>query len=264
MSKQKFMLQHMTWKEVDEAFKKDPVILIPLGSMEVHGPQSIVGDYIAAEEAAKTIAQKSGSYTMPVIPFGHSEYFRGFPGTISFSPETFTAVITDVFQNLMEHGIRKIVVVNGHAGNVPMLEMFGRKLRREKKLLFARFDIWQVLTSEMKKEFYGDRAPEIMGHGGEPVTSVMHYLRPDEMRPDLVGPKDRIQEWRGIKMNHFNRTTIAGQEVTFYWDFEDLTPQGTLGDPLFGNAQLGEKIFNRMVEVGCAVVDVMKKTSMEL
>ena len=69
----------MTWKEIDDAFKTDPVVLIPMGSTEQQGIQSLTGDYLAAEEIAKRVAEKSDAYYTSVIPFGCSEYFRCFP-----------------------------------------------------------------------------------------------------------------------------------------------------------------------------------------
>ena len=93
---EKHALYHMTWKEIEEVFKNDPVVIIPMGSTEQQGIHSLTGDYLAAEAIAKRVAEKAGAYYVPVIPFGCSEYFRCFPGTISLRPSTVEAVITDV------------------------------------------------------------------------------------------------------------------------------------------------------------------------
>src|SRR5665647_98455 len=143
MNTKKNELKYMTWKEVEEVYATNPVILIPLGSMEEHGPQSIVGDFIAADEVAKRVAEQSGSYCTPVVPFGYSEYFRDYPGTISVSPNTLYSFVSDMCTSLMEHGIKKILFVNGHAGNSIILEMLSRDLRREKGVMLGKIDIWQ-------------------------------------------------------------------------------------------------------------------------
>lgn len=67
----KHELSRMTWKEAEEAFAQNKVFLLPLGSMEEHGPHSVTGDYRAAEEAAKEIAKRTDSVMVPVIPFGY-------------------------------------------------------------------------------------------------------------------------------------------------------------------------------------------------
>ena len=263
MNTKKNELKYMTWKEVEEVYATNPVILIPLGSMEEHGPQSIVGDFIAADEVAKRVAEQSGSYCTPVVPFGYSEYFRDYPGTISVSPNTLYSFVSDMCTSLMEHGIKKILFVNGHAGNSIILEMLSRDLRREKGVMLGKIDIWQVMTPAMKQEFYGENQKAV-GHGGEPVTSVMHYLRPDDMRMDLIGENDRQTKWQEFTMDNIGKTKICGIEACVYFNIKDLTEQGTLGDPYAGNCQFGEKIVNRMVECCVEFVEKMQKSTMQL
>lgn len=263
MSKKKHELKYMTWKEVEEVFATDPVIIIPLGSMEEHGPHSIVGDFIAAEEVAKRVAEQSGSYCTPIVPFGYSEYFRSYPGTISISPQTLYGLANDMCISLMEHGVKKILFINGHGGNSSTLEMLGRDLRRDKGVMVGRIDIWQVMTPAMKQEFYGENQ-KVLGHGGEPVTSVMHYLRPDDMRMDLVGDNDRQTRWQEFTLDNIGKTKISGSEAFVYFNMEDLTKQGTLGDPFAGNSQFGEKIVDRMVECCTEFVNKMQKSTMQL
>ena len=137
-----------------------------MGSTEQQGIHSLTGDYLAAEAIAKRVAEKAGAYYVPVIPFGCSEYFRCFPGTISLRPSTVEAVITDVVESLTEHGITKIFFINGHAGNTPTIEEVARKLRREKGIVCFSIDLWQGLTPEAKKEIYGE-GPDSSGHGGD-------------------------------------------------------------------------------------------------
>lgn len=264
MSTKKYELARMTWKEAEEAFAKDPVVLVPLGSMEEHGPHSVVGDFIAAEEAAKEIAKRSGAYCTPVIPFGYSEYFRAYPGTISLSPKTMYGVVEDICTSLLEHGVKKILIVNGHGGNMPFIEMYGRNIRREKGVMIGKFDIWQVLSQKMKEELFGENVKKCMGHGGEPVTSVMRHLRPDDLRFDLVGENDRRKTWQEFEITSIGKTTVAGMEANIYFNMEDATPRGCLADPAYGSAEIGKKIFERMVEVGCEFVEKMKRSDMTI
>ena len=77
MNPVKYEMARMTWKEAKEAFDADKVFVLALGSMEEHGPHSVVGDYMAAEAAAKEIAKCSGSVMVPVIPL--LRVLPGFP-----------------------------------------------------------------------------------------------------------------------------------------------------------------------------------------
>src|SRR5699024_397696 len=129
---EKKALHHMTWKEAEKSFQEDPVVLIPLGSMEEHGPHSITGDFLAATEIAERITDKTHSLYTPTVPFGNSEYFRGYPGTISLSQETVIMILEDMCTSLIEHGINRIIFLNGHAGNKSALDVVARKVKRER------------------------------------------------------------------------------------------------------------------------------------
>lgn len=255
-------LHLMTWKEVEEAYKENPVIFVSFGSMEEHGPQSITGDYIAAYEIAKIAAKKSDSYCTPVIPFGYSEYFRGFPGTISLSPETMYNTAKDICISLMEHGIEKIILVNGHAGNSPILDILCRDIRRDNGIMIGKIDLWQSITPELKKELYGDVNPS--GHGAEPMTSVMHYLVPENMRMDLLEESDRLDKWEDFEMTNISKSKIKGVEVNMYFDMHEVTEQGVMGDPLIGNKEIGKKIIEHLIDVCVEFATKMKNSNTKL
>ncbi len=253
---EKHALYTMTWKEIEEAFAKDPVVLIPMGSTEQQGVHTLTGDYLAAEAIAKRTAEASGAYYIPVIPFGCSEYFRCFPGTISLRPSTVEAVITDVVQSLTEHGVTKLFFINGHAGNTPTIEDVARKLRREKGLTCFSIDLWQGLTDKAKKDIYGDE--DSSGHGGDPLTSVLLYLYPEYMRMDLLGPVENIREYKGVPVTGLKKGMVAGVPFNLYMDMSDMTKQGVMGNPFASSAERGEKIVNHLVHACCEMVKLIQ------
>lgn len=255
-------LHLMTWKEIQDAYKSDPVVLIPFGSMEEHGPHSITGDYIAAYEIAKRAAEKSDSYCLPVIPFGYSEYFRGFPGTVSISPKTLYYIAKDICTSLMEHGIKKIIIINGHFGNSPILDILCRDIRRENKIMVGKIDLWQSISPLLKKELYGNENPS--GHGGEPLTSVMHYLLPEYMRMDLAGDTDQVKHWEDFELTGISKSRLKDAEVNMYFDMQEVTKQGVMGNPLAGNAEIGEKIINNLVMTCVEFANKMKNSNTEI
>jgi creatinine amidohydrolase len=261
---QKNALHHMTWKEAEAAFKEDPVVIVPLGSMEEHGPHSITGDFLAATEVAKRAAKKTGAIYTPTIPFGNSEYFRGYPGTISLQQQTVIRILEDICTSLIEHGITKIVFFNGHAGNGPAVDQVARKVRREKKVMVVSMDLWQMLSPEQKEEIYQeDKDPS--GHGGEPLTSVMSYLFPEDMRMDLL-PK----EWKqntGIgefEIDSLLKMKLNNSKANLFLNMDDISEEGILGNPRNASAERGEKIVARLVEYGCSLVEKAKKTNMSV
>ena len=253
---EKHALYTMTWKEIEEAFAKDPVVLIPMGSTEQQGVHTLTGDYLAAEAIAKRTAEASGAYYIPVIPFGCSEYFRCFPGTISLRPSTVEAVITDVVQSLTEHGVTKLFFINGHAGNTPTIEDVARKLRREKGLTCFSIDLWQGLTDKAKKDIYGDE--DSSGHGGDPLTSVLLYLYPEYMRMDLLGPVENIREYKGVPVTGLKKGMVSGVPFNLYMDMSDMTKQGVMGNPFASSAERGQKIVNHLVHACCEMVKLIQ------
>ena len=261
MANEMNQLQHMTWKEVAECFKKDPVVIIPLGSMEVQGPQTPTGDYLVAEEVASEVCRQSGAYCVPVVPFGHSEYFRAYPGTISVRPETLYNWVKDICTSLIEHGISKILFINGHAGNDNILDSLGRDIRRENNIVLGRMNIWRTATPQMKKELYGEKAA-LTGHGGGIVDAVDRYLFPEDVKEELAGPSDIVKKWEAFDSTGIGKVDICGIEAFVYTNLEDLSEQGCLGDPFASSAETGRVLFERMVECGCEFVSRMKASDM--
>ena len=258
----KTALHHMTWKEVEEKFKEDPVVLVPLGSMEEHGPHSITGDFLAATEVAKRVAEQTGAIYIPTIPFGNSEYFRGYPGTISLSQQTVISVLEDICTSLIEHQITKIVFINGHAGNGPAVDQVARKVRREKKVMVASMDLWQMLTPEQKVAIYQEET-DPSGHGGEPLTSVMSYLFPQDMRMDLLPDKWKVNQNKGaFELDSLLKVKLGQSKANLFLNMEDLSEDGILGNPKNASAERGEKIISSIVEYGVSLVEKAKATDM--
>lgn len=260
----KTAIHHMTWKEVEEAFKKDPVVIVPLGSMEEHGPHSITGDFLAATEIAKRVAEKTENLYIPTIPFGNSEYFRGYPGTISLSQQTVISLLEDVCTSLIEHGITKILFFNGHAGNAPAVDQVARKIRRERKIMVASMDLWQMLTPKQKEDIYKeDKDPS--GHGGEPLSSVMSYLFPNDMRMDLLPKNWEVNtSWANFEIDNLTKIKVNESKGNLFLNMDEISKEGILGNPLNASAERGEKIIAALVEYGITLVEMTKDSNMVL
>lgn len=256
-------LQFMTWKEIQMVFKTDPVILIPMGSMEVQGPHSIVGDYVAAEEVAQEICRHSDAYVAPVVPFGNSEYFRAYPGTISVQPMTLYHWVMDMCVSLIEHDITKIIFINGHAGNDSILEWVGRDIRREYQLVLGRLNIWRTMPADKKRELYGEKASKV-AHGGGQVDAVMRYLHGDCVKEELADVPDIVSKWEQFELAGVGKTKIDGIEACIYTNLEDISMQGSLGDPFASTAEIGKVYFDRMVECGIKFVEKMQASDMHI
>src|SRR3954452_928972 len=119
-------LVHMgtiTGGEARELYAQNPIILLPLGSHEDQGPHAPMGDYLLAEKIAELAAIRAterGTRTVvaPVLPFGGLDWFGPMIGGIAITQETLVAVLTDMVEALHRNGLRRLIVINGHGGNV--------------------------------------------------------------------------------------------------------------------------------------------------
>jgi creatinine amidohydrolase len=111
----------MNWMQVEEYLRHDDRCVIPIGSTEQHAFLSLATDSILAERVASEAAEPLGVPVYPVIPFGVTPSLRAFPGTVSLRIATLLSVVRDVLDSVREQGFRRVVIVNGHAGNSPVM-----------------------------------------------------------------------------------------------------------------------------------------------
>jgi creatinine amidohydrolase len=109
----------MDWRMVEDWVRHDDRCVLPLGSTEQHAGLSLATDTTLAERIATEAAEPLDIPVFPVIPFGLTPYFSGFPGTVTLRVATFAALIRDVLDSLKGSGFRRILIVNGHGGNQP-------------------------------------------------------------------------------------------------------------------------------------------------
>ena len=257
----KVNLERMSWKEAKEAFQLNPVVMIPMGSMEEHGLHSPMGDYRIAAIAAARIAEKTEALVTPVIPFGYSEYFKGFPGTISLRPEIMSGIVEDVCEGLIRHGLDHLVLVNGHAGNTGLLEHVARKIKASYGVTAAMFAPLGFVTPEFKKELYG---PDIdkLGHGGDLMGSLNLYLWPEDVDMSATAPQQRMHQ--GFYMQGLTAMKFKDASVHFYLDMDEITPDGTMGDPTIARGDRGEKMMERIISYGVEFIEAFKKMNTRL
>jgi creatinine amidohydrolase len=127
----KVMLHEMSWIEAKEYFMKNDIAILPVGSNEQHGPQNPLGtDHLIAKALAEETAKRTGMLCLQVIPFGVSSHHKQFWGTILHITWNIQNYVKEVCLSLNYHGVRKIVIVNGHGGNRCALMEMARELRK--------------------------------------------------------------------------------------------------------------------------------------
>lgn len=238
----------MTFAEFRERLPENPVILLPLGSQEEQGPHAPMGDYMLAAEIADRVAQKAGAIVAPTLPFGHADFFRCVPGGMQLRAATFVAVIEDMVDSFLDHRIDRVLILNGHSSNAPLIDQALRQVRRRQGVAVASIDLWRCIPDSLWRALYGDDFTAVKGHGAEPMTSVYAHLFPDLLRPDLMRPSTRGTAL-GLPMTGPAGISFQGQGVYLPLNATEVNADGMLGgDPSRASAANGRAIVDHLVE----------------
>lgn len=112
-------ISQSNWQQVEAWLRNDDRAILPLGSTEQHAQLSLSVDSILSERVAAEAAEPLGVPVFPVVAYGLTPYFIGYPGSITLRIETYIRLVRDIFDGLRGQGFRRILVVNGHGGNQP-------------------------------------------------------------------------------------------------------------------------------------------------
>lgn len=236
-------------------------VLLPMGSTETHGPGMPMGDYLLAEAIALRIAEAAGdALVAPPLAFGGVDFFRGVPGGVALSTPTLTALVTEILAALHEGGATRILIVNGHGGNIPAIEDAQRALRHSHGVIIPVLHLWKT-AGPWQVELGGD--PKALGHGGDPVVSVGLHLRPDLCAPGKLAPRAAQAPFLGLEVSGFGTIRAPGEDcgVDFGVPIElpEIAPGGVqAADPSTANPEHGARIVARFVTSATAMLAAMK------
>ncbi|WP_413810722.1 creatininase family protein [Streptomyces sp. OE57] len=240
-------LGEMSWTEALDAAQSDPVVLLPVGTIEQHGPHlPLHEDSIVAEFVAKAVAEATDALVAPTMMYGHSPTFRGYAGTINLRHETLTSVITDICEELIRHGFRRIVVVNNNGGNTSPVATAATELRAKHGVLIGTVYPWSIGYQLMRDEY--DHPDKAFGHGAEPELSAMLAMFPEQVRMDAA-EGGKLESFQGWHPTSYVSARIGDHSVpgTVYWDFSDVSPSGVTGDVTLASEKTGRVWIERVI-----------------
>ena len=255
----KHRLQDMTFREFAASIPSKPIILLPLGSQEEHGPMAPMGDFMLTEALALRIAERSGAIVAATLPFGYAEYFRPIPGGIQLRAATFCAVLRDFADNFLDHGLDRLVIINGHSGNAPLIDQVARAIRRDTGVVVPSLNLWRLQTAEAWSAAYGVPGNQGFGHGAEPVGSMYAHLFAHLMRPDAAEKPQPNKTFMGFPPAGMAAVKFRGVDVSMPLDVTDLTDNGiTGGDPTMLSAEAGARIAEHIVTLASEFITAFR------
>jgi len=217
------LMDELNMNEFSERVKKGGLVILPIGSVEEHGEHlPLCTDSIQAEALVKRLSEKFDAMVAPAIRYGECSATRNFPGTITITFDTLRALVREVLEELCRNGIRRIIVLSGHAGRAHMIAL--REAGKEVVRKVPDLKLMVLSDYEIAYDLLGKGFDRDDGHAGTIETS-----RALQIRPDLVKGKPKKGVFRPPKYMIYN-------------DPERFFPRGIWGDPSKASAEKGKKV----------------------
>ncbi|AEJ39527.1 Creatininase [Sulfobacillus acidophilus TPY] len=228
-------LPRYTAADIPSIVSQDPVVIIPIGSTEQHGPHlplytDTLLTYRVLEEGLLAIPGDLPVYFLPALPYSCSNEHVGFPGTISLSAETTMHVLKDIASSLHQFGVKRILFLNGHGGNLGFLPWVARDIHLSTGqwvflvhtgALASRDDPWDI-------------------HAGAGETSLMLAELSDWVMTDRIAALSPPSA-RSAVLSYEGRFPVA-------WSTRDISPLGVIGNPAAASKDEGQEQFQAMVD----------------
>ncbi|MCI8709652.1 MAG: creatininase family protein [Dorea sp.] len=251
-------LQDMSWEEAKKAIQNaGKVAILPVGSVEQHGCHMPLGtDSYVAITLAEDAAKEAGALIVPPLWFGWSPHHMVRPGTITIRPEILSEITFDIAASLSHHGIRKLIMINGHRiVNVVWMQLAAEKIQRELDMAVKIFD-----PAYMSKEIVKDLGFGAVGHAEEIETSHMMYRYPDLV--NLALAKDNpVKDAHLYSVDpSYEKDTLCYVPSTYaHAEKNAEIAGGTSGEPTKADAQKGKSYHEHLVKRLVEVIETLRE-----
>ena len=233
-------VEEMTSPAFKSAVETDPVVIIPVGALEEHGPHlPLATDTIQPTAVIEEAAKRTGALVMPMFGYGLCSSTQNFPGTVSLSFDTMRSFAMDVVKELARNGVRRMIFVSGHAGRAHMMAL---KEGAKQAVKDVEEELAVLVLSDYDFAYSRGDMEEDDGHAGMLETSRILALR-----PDLVGHE------RPACHPVFPRFRILK-------DASPLFPEGVHGDTARASAEYGQEVNRDIIESLVRLIEETKKT----
>jgi creatinine amidohydrolase len=234
--------QEMTWPEIEALNREATVIGLPVGSVEQHGHHLPLGtDTYLADAVLETAARRLDGHVVILPPpwYGLSTHHMAFPGTITLTARTMMRAVEEIVGSVVDHGFRRLAIVNGHGGNGGVIDVLasilGNRFRGRARIVSLTY--FQLAAQEIAE--LRDSPPGAMGHACEFETAILMHLRPGLVKADRA-----VTLYPDPGSPYLSTDLLKGSKVRTFLDFRDLSPSGTLGDPALATPEKGERFLN--------------------
>jgi len=229
----------LTAEELRAKAATDAIVVLPVASIEQHGPHLPVGvDTILCSGVCKAAAERADDVDVVVAPTlwcGMAEHHMAFGGTFTFDIPTYQAVLGAFLNSIKRHGFKRVFIVNGHGGNIAALNAFLPDFTRETSLKLYATTYFEMSKNDLG-QFLEDQKQ--VHHACEVESSMMMAVAPATVKHDRLGEAFGLLDGDPRKAFPANR----------YDSFKELTPSGVVGDARRASKEKGEKLLKACQE----------------
>ena len=239
--------------DADAVAARDPVLVLPLGATEQHGPHlptstdADIGRGIL-DAALGMLSTEGEVWTLPAVSVGASLEHERFEGTESVSTEAMIASIVERGSALARMGVHRLVLFNSHGGNRHAMDAAALRLRADHDLLVVKASWFRF--SRPTDVTLPEREWKHGLHGGALETAMMLHLRPDLVRREAIDDFPSL----GARLERSLRRLGPEGEASFAWLAGDLNPEGVVGDARLATAAIGERLVRHYARVLADVI----------
>jgi len=225
--------------QLREKARQDAIVIVPVGSIEQHGPHlpvevdSTLGEAVSQRTARAIVARGQQALVLPMVWTGLSEHHMSFGGTITLSLSTFSALMEDICVSILRHGFRRIVLLNGHGGNENALRNVTDELTPKLRAPIVQFTYWYAAAEPIDAIL---ETQAVLSHACEAETSMMMALR-----PELVA-EDRIPLAKSNRTP--NVEEFVGSGVYRWRSVGSRSASGVIGNPEAATKEKGVRLLD--------------------
>lgn len=246
-----FRYEKLTWPEINEAIAQQKVVVLPVAAVEQHGHHLPIDvDVLQVVSVCQEAGRRAPAsmLVMPAVQYGYCHHVLDFPGTISIQPTTFVNYLLDITRSLAWHGFERIVLINGHGSNHPLVEQAARQTILQTDALCAFLSWWQLGATYWNQELR-DSGPGGSAHACELETSMYLHLDEGGVRKERIRGtvhEDVLEIPGADKWQWVDLTMGSGPAGIVGWTSQ-MSETGSIGMPELGSAEKGEKLFEHVV-----------------
>jgi len=235
-----YRYNRLTWPEMNQAIEMQKLVILPTGSTEQHGRHlPLDTDTFLCESVCLEVGRRIPEQVLvlPPVSYGLNRHHIDFPGTIHIEPDVFIAFCLNITKSVAYHGFQKMLIVNGHGSNTPLVDLVARKTVLETESLCAAVGYMSLTIEAFNKV----KETPVIAHADEIETSLYLHLASERVR------MDKARADGDVVGEYLSSDSTSNYPVRFndYWG--RWTKVGVHGDPTAATAEKGRIVFEAAV-----------------